>query len=151
MVSRLPRYREVRPVEKVDAYLERDGVHVPLQLFDTTDADEEDVHLRMLAVALDPGAGATIAAVTQASAAVAAVQAALPDVETMAAISRAVAAVERFGVPARVSSRPLTPAEAAQIFRDPPPCIWPADEAAFAAAARDLQLKGSPWPTSRSS
>ena len=55
MVSRLPLYREVRPAEEVDAYLERDGVHVPLQLWvDTTDA--EDAHLRTPAAALDPGA-----------------------------------------------------------------------------------------------
>ena len=45
MVSRLPVYKEVAVREKVDAYLERDGVHVPLQLCVDT-----------LAVALDPGA-----------------------------------------------------------------------------------------------
>jgi hypothetical protein len=83
------------------------------------------------------------------SAAIAAVQAALPDVDTMAAISRTVAAVERFGVPALVSSSPLSQAEAAQLLRDPPR-LSPADEAAFAAAARDLSLKGSPCPASRS-
>jgi hypothetical protein len=192
MVSRLPLYKEVAVTEKVDAYFERDGVHVPLQLcVDTTDADEEDAHLRTPAVALDPGAvveqplpndmrdvpadvarratftvpiaredniidrrvtpgvGATIAAVSEASAAVAAVQAALPDAETMAAISRTVAAVERFGVPALVSSSPLSQAEAAQFLRDPPR-LSPADSTAFAAVARDLSLKGSPCPASRS-
>ena len=192
MVSRLPLYKEVAVTEKVDAYLERDGVHVPLQLcVDTTDADEEAAHLHTLAAALDPGAiveqplpndmrdvpadvarratftvpiaredeiidrrvtpgaGATIAAVAEASAAVAAVQAALPDAETMATISRTVAGVERFGVPALVSSSPLSQAEAAQLLRDPPR-LSPADSAAFAAAARDLSLKGSPCPASRS-
>jgi hypothetical protein len=169
MGSRLPLYKEVAVTEKADAYLERDGVHVPLQLcVDTTDAEEEAAHLHTLAAALEPkaiveqplpndmrdvpadvarratftvpiaredeivdrrvtpGAGATIAAVAKASAAVAAVQAALPDAETMAAISRTVAAVERFGVPALVSSSPLSQADAAQLLRDPPR-LSPAD------------------------
>jgi DhnA family fructose-bisphosphate aldolase class Ia len=194
MVSRLPLYKEAAVTEKVDAYLERDGVHVPLQLcVDTTDADEEAAHLHTLAAALEPGAiieqplpndmrdvpadvarratftvpiaredeivdrrvtpgaGPAVAAVAEAVAAVAAVQSALPDAETMAAISRIVAAVERFGVPALVSSYPMSQAEAAQRLRGAPPRLTPADEAAFAAAARDLPLKGSPWPTSRSS
>lgn len=151
MVSRLPLYKEVAATEKVDALLERGDTHVSLQLcFDSTDAHT--------APGLPPG---YVDAVNAAAAclpspetretitAVAAVQAALPDVETMATISRTVAAVERFGVPALVSSSPLSQAEAAQFLRDPPR-ISPADEAAFAAAARDLSLKGSPCPASRS-
>jgi hypothetical protein len=67
-----------------------------------------------------------------------AVQTALPDAETMTAIDQAVAAVERFGVPAIVSTYPLSPAEAAQRLRDAPPRLTPADQAAFAATARDF-------------
>jgi hypothetical protein len=70
-------------------------------------------------------------------AAVAAVQAALPDARSIAAIDQTVAALERFGVPALVSSSPLSSAEGSQLLRDLPR-LSPPDEAAFAAAARDF-------------
>jgi hypothetical protein len=67
-----------------------------------------------------------------------AAQTAFPDPKTMIAIDQAVAAVERFGVPAIVSTHPISPAEAAQRLRDAPPRLTPADQAAFAAAAHSF-------------
>jgi hypothetical protein len=64
-----------------------------------------------------------------------AAQTAFPDPKTMTAIDQA---VERFGVPAIVSTDPISPAEAAERLRDAPPRLTPADQAAFAAAAHSF-------------
>jgi hypothetical protein len=114
MVSRLPLYVEVAPTDKYDAWLERDGAHIPLQLcFDTTDARTArglppgDVDAATAqAIAMRIGAvrrtvAAANGAIAQAERAMAAVSAAsvcLPSVRTreaMAAVAAAHAALER--------------------------------------------------------
>ncbi|MGC2784738.1 MAG: hypothetical protein WA397_13095 [Roseiarcus sp.] len=158
----MPLYLEALPHEKCDAELLRGDTFFPLKRLDPGAIVEQPLPNDMRDIPADiarratfavpiasedkivdrrvtPGAGATIAAVAEASAAVAAVQAALPDPKTMAAIDQAVAAVERFGAPAFVSTYPLSPAEAAQRLRDAPPRLTPADQAAFAAAAHSFQ------------
>lgn len=78
------------------------------------------------------GVAKTISAVRPVMAAVAASQASMPSRATLDAI----AAIERFGAPAPVSSCPLSPEEAA---RDAPPPLSPADAAALARAGRDFE------------
>lgn len=132
---------EVAPVVHPDAPLPNELRDIPADVarratFAVPIAPEDKIVDRRVT----PGVASAMAAAAQAGDALARVQSALPSAETMSRIDHAaavLAAVERGGGSAVVSSYPLSPAEVAQLRRDLPR-LSPADEAAFAAAARDL-------------
>ena len=126
MNARVPLYLEALPHEKCDAELLRGDTFFPLKRLDPGAIVEQPLPNDMRDIPADiarratfavpiasedkivdrrvtPGAGATIAAVAEASAAVAAVQTVFPDAATMATIDRVVAVINAVSGPSRAT------------------------------------------------
>jgi len=142
MAARHPIYVEVDSDEEFDAWLEREGVRTPLKLrSDAVDA---------LNARRPPGVDDKTARIMDV---VAKVARCMPDARTIAtisAVSRVMAAVQRHGIPAVVSTSPLSPDEAARLMRDVPR-LSEAERAVFAAIARSMPKDSAlaPWTDER--